>query len=199
MRLLALAMILTAGIAPLAQAAKFTATVHDAAGKPIADAVVYISNGASQDVAKPTKAVVDQLDKEFVPRMTVVQTGTAIEFPNSDNFRHQVYSFSPARPFTLKLYSGRPSAPVLFDKPGVIVLGCNIHDRMVGWVLALDTPWYAKVDSAGHATLENLPAGNYSIAVWQAGLQQPINAGTLQLGASDRIERTLLIANPTGT
>ena len=79
-------------------------------------------------------ASIDQVGKQFVPRVSIIRTGTAVTFPNSDNIRHQVYSFSKAKPFTLKLYSGSPAAPVLFDKAGLVLLGCNIHDRMVAFV-----------------------------------------------------------------
>ena len=85
-------------------------------------------------------AKIDQVNKEFVPLVSVVQTNTEITFPNSDNIRHSVYSFSPAKVFSLKLYAGKSAAPVIFDKAGLVVLGCNIHDLMVSWLLVVDTP-----------------------------------------------------------
>jgi len=95
----------------------------------------------------------------------VVRTGTAITFPNSDHIRHQVYSFSQAKTFTLKLYSGSPKTPVIFDKPGMVVLGCNIHDNMVAFIGVVDSPYFAKTTDTGSATL-NLPAGRYRLRVW---------------------------------
>jgi plastocyanin len=114
-------------------------------------------------------AIIDQVDKRFVPRINVVRTGTAVTFPNSDNIRHQVYSFSTPKVFTLKLYAGLPSAPVIFDKPGLVVLGCNIHDRMVAFVGIVDTPYFAKADALGNAVF-NLPAGRYRLRVWHPAL-----------------------------
>ncbi len=85
-----------------------------------------------------------------MPRVTVVRTGTAVTFPNSDHIRHQVYSFSHAKIFTLKLYAGSPQHAVVFDQPGLVVLGCNIHDRMVAFVGVVDSPYFAKTDGFGH-------------------------------------------------
>ena len=121
--------------AGLARAADLRVSVADAAGQPVADAIVYATAQAAPVRTATAKAVIDQVHRRFVPRVSVVQTGTAISFPNSDNIRHSVYSFSPARTFTLKLYAGTPANPVVFDKPGIVVLGCNIHDSMVAWVL----------------------------------------------------------------
>jgi hypothetical protein len=93
-----------------------------------------------------------------------------VTFPNFDTVRHHVYSFSAAKTFELKLYAGVPNAPVTFDKPGVAVLGCNIHDRMAAWVVVADTPWSARSDADGRARIEALPAGSYKLSVWHPGL-----------------------------
>ena len=110
-------------------------------------------------------ATIDQVNKRFVPRVSVVRTGTAITFPNSDHIRHQVYSFSPAKAFTLKLYAGSPKTAVIFDHPGLVVLGCNIHDNMVAFVGVVDSPYFAKTTDSGIATV-SLPAGRYLLRVW---------------------------------
>jgi plastocyanin len=89
-----------------------------------------------------------QQKKQFVPEVLVVPVGSEVRFPNHDTVRHHVYSFSPAKKFELKLYTGTPANPVLFDRPGVVVLGCNIHDQMVGWILVVDTPYYAQTLAA---------------------------------------------------
>jgi plastocyanin len=110
-------------------------------------------------------AIIDQINKTFVPRVSVVRAGTAITFPNSDRIRHQVYSFSPANTFTLKLYAGSPKTPVIFDQAGLVVLGCNIHDNMIAFVGVVDSPYFAKTTDSGAATL-NLPAGRYRLRAW---------------------------------
>jgi hypothetical protein len=108
----------------------------------------------------------DQHDKTFVPLVLAVPVGTAVSFPNRDNIRHHVYSFSRAKRFELPLYIGTPAAPVVFDRPGVVVLGCNIHDWMVGYIYVADTPYVAKTAEDGRARLAELPPGTYEVRVW---------------------------------
>jgi len=160
---------LAAVVAPLAHAqnAEIAARVIDAQGKPVADAVVVAvpSDGNLKLPARAPQAVVDQVDKEFVPKVQAILVGTAVTFPNRDSVRHQVYSFSPARRFELPLYTGVPQA-VTFDKPGVVVLGCNIHDWMVGYVYVSESPYFAKTDSQGRAVLSDLPPRSYVVRVW---------------------------------
>ena len=125
---------------------EITATVTDQQGKPLADAVVVAVpvDGNLRLPAKPRDDTVDQVDKQFAPKVTAVAVGTSVFFPNNDNVRHQVYSFSPAKRFELPLYAGVPAQPVVFDKPGVVVLGCNIHDWMVGYIYVSESPYFAK-------------------------------------------------------
>ena len=150
-----------------AMAGDLTFDVHDANGKAVVDGVLYATpvSGAAPAVSAGTRALIDQVNKEFVPRVSIVQAGTEVHFPNSDNIRHSIYSFSPAKTFTTKLYSGREAAPVEFDKSGIVVLGCNIHDRMVAWLYVVDTPWFAVTGSDGSATLRELPSGDYRVTV----------------------------------
>jgi plastocyanin len=159
--------------APAAFAVPVTVTVTSRSGASTQDTIVVF---APLDAAPPPAhetAVIDQVDKRFVPRVTVLRTGTDVSFPNSDRIRHQVYSFSPAKVFTLKLYAGKPSEPVTFDKPGLVVLGCNIHDYMVAFVAVVDSPYYAKLPASGSAIL-NLPTGRYRLQVWHANLTSEV-------------------------
>jgi plastocyanin len=144
--------------------------VKDDKGRPVSDAVAYAAAGAAS--AAPRKqAVVDQRDKQFVPYVTAVQVGTAVNFPNSDNIRHHVYSFSPAKKFELPLYNGVPAEPVVFDKVGFVTLGCNIHDWMIAYVAVLPTPHFQVTRQDGHAVLKDLPTGQYTIQVWHPALK----------------------------
>lgn len=153
--------------AMFANAASVQVSVVDQAGAPVPDAIVYATPASGKLPApKPATAIIDQVKRQFVPHVSVVQTGTAITFPNKDNFEHDVYSFSPAKKFELHLYHGVPANPVVFDKPGLVVMGCNIHDTMVAYLLVVDTPWFAKTDAAGNASIDNLPADNYRITAW---------------------------------
>jgi len=158
-------------LAARAQNAEIAVAVTDELGKPVRDAVVVAvpADGTLRAPAKPREEIVDQVDKEFVPKVQVVPAGTRITFPNRDSVRHQVYSFSPAKRFELPLYTGTPEA-VVFDKPGVVVLGCNIHDWMVGYIYVSESPYFAKTDAAGRAVLADLPPHEYVVRVWHPQL-----------------------------
>jgi hypothetical protein len=106
-----------------------------------------------------------QRDRSFVPTLLVVQTGTAVSFPNFDTVRHHIYSFSSTKPFEIKLYSGTPAAPVVFDKAGTAILGCNIHDRMTAFIHVVNTAHFAITNKAGVAKLD-VPAGDHTLQVW---------------------------------
>src|SRR6476619_8209552 len=144
--------------------------VKDEKGGPVCDAVVYASGGATGSPSKK-RTVIDQRDKQFIPYVTALQVGTSVLFPNSDNVRHHVYSFSPAKRFELPLYAGIPAEPVLFDKEGFVTLGCNIHDWMIAYVAVLTTPYFQVTGKEGQARLSNLPPGQYTVEVWQPSLK----------------------------
>jgi len=155
-----------------AHAAKLNAIVYASDGKPLPNAVVVAvpEDGRLPAVRKDIE-VVDQIDKEFVPYVKPVRVGSYVQFPNRDNIRHHVYSFSPPKKFELPLYSGTPAQPVLFDKPGVVKLGCNIHDWMVGYLYVAETPYFGKSDGDGRVELDQLPAGRYRVRVWHPRMQ----------------------------
>lgn len=146
-------------------AADLTVEVLDSSGSPVENSVVYVEADIKTSQSKST-AIIEQRGKQFNPLVSVVQTGTDVTFPNFDSVRHHVYSFSPAKTFELKLYSGVPANPVKFDKPGTIVLGCNIHDYMVAFIKVVDTPYFSKTNKTGKAVLRDLPAGNYTLKAW---------------------------------
>lgn len=169
MRILALAAVLL--IALPALAGHVDASVLDSDGRPVGDAIVYATApGRARATPPGVKAVMDQIDKEFVPFVLPVQVGTLVRFPNQDNIRHNVYSFSAPKPFSLQLYRGTEAPPVLFDKPGVVILGCNIHDFMLAYVLVLETPYFARTGADGKARLTDLPAGSYELRAWHPRL-----------------------------
>ena len=161
-----------AGLALGAHAATVQVEVLDAAGKPLADAVVFLESPEARKAVRPLAGAEMAQDKrQFVPGVLVMPLGTEVRFPNHDTVRHHVYSFSPAKKFELKLYTGTPSNPVRFDQPGVVVLGCNIHDQMVGWILVLDTPYFAQTPAtAGKASMGEVPPGRYRLRAWHPRL-----------------------------
>jgi plastocyanin len=141
--------------------------VQDAAGKPLADAVLYAEPEAGGSLPKHLKpAQIEQRGLKFLPLVSAIQAGSQISFPNNDKVRHHIYSYSPAKKFDQKLYSGVAAAPQVFDKAGTVVLGCNIHDRMIAYVKVLDTPFFAKSDADGIARIELPAAGKYTLKAW---------------------------------
>ncbi|WP_394558907.1 methylamine utilization protein [Aquipseudomonas alcaligenes] len=188
LRVPALAVVFGCIAMPLA-AASLTAELVDAQGQPLANAVLSLKGAAAP--AQPAPGIMDQREKQFMPTVLAVRSGTAVKFPNSDNIRHHVYSFSPPKRFELRLYKGTPSDPVLFDKPGVVVLGCNIHDWMVGYIYVTDDPWFAVSDAQGRLLIDNLPAGSYEVSLWHLQLANmlPQAAGSLQVPAQGLTQR----------
>ena len=174
-----------------ASAAGVVVSVTDMKNHPVEQVVVVLESLAAdhagvtpRGIASGSHAVVDQRNLQFVPEVSVVRTGTAIEFPNSDNIRHQVYSFSPAKNFRLALYAGHVYPPLVFDKPGLVTLGCNIHDSMIGFVYVTDSPWFGKTAQEGRVELPSIPPGEYRVLLWHPRFA-PDEA---------RIERTLSVA-----
>ena len=159
--------------------------VKDEKGAAISDAVVYAASGGTLGPVRK-HATIDQRNKQFVPYVTAVEVGTAVVFPNSDNIRHHVYSFSPAKKFELPLYSGVPAEPVVFDKSGFVTLGCNIHDWMIAYVAVVPTPFFQVTGNDGRVVLKELPAGHYNVQTWHPALKgQPealAQAGDLVAG-----------------
>lgn len=153
-------------------AAALQVDVVDESGRPVGGAVAFLESSAASALTKPLARVeVAQEAKQFLPGVVVVPVGTQVHFPNRDSVRHHVYSFSPAKKFELKLYTGTPANPVLFDQAGVVTLGCNIHDRMVGWIVVVDTPYYAQApEGAAQVRIDGVPAGSYKLRVWHPRL-----------------------------
>jgi plastocyanin len=156
-------------------AAEISVTVVNRDGRGIEGAVVTASpaggNALPVSAAKP--AVMDQRDSAFVPRVLAVSVGSRVEFPNSDSVSHQVYSFSPAKRFQLALYKGETHPPVTFDQPGLVVLGCNIHDSMVGYILVTPAPYFGTTEASGTLKLKDLPKDDYQIVVWSPYIADP--------------------------
>ena len=176
---LAVLILLLNAVSAAAEPLNFVVLARD--GSPVSNAVV--SSGPRTQTNQAT-AEMDQVDKAFSPYVLAVGQGTAVNFPNSDQIRHHVYSFSEAKPFELRLYSGVPEAPVNFDEPGVVVVGCNIHDNMIGYIFVSPRANWARTDADGSATLE---VTDQTVHVWHPSLS--INS-QLELEFSlDELER----------
>jgi plastocyanin len=140
-------------------------------GKPLRGAVVTVHViAASAAAPAPIKAVMDQLDLAFVPDLMVIPAGSTVNFTNSDKVSHEVYSFSAAHSFKLGLYRGNGHRPELFDHPGLVTLGCNIHDAMLAYILVTDAPYYGTTAADGSWAQADIARGKYRIEVWSPRL-----------------------------
>jgi hypothetical protein len=157
-----------ASVCGTAWCAELLATIKDTDGRPLPDAVV-VAIPTDRPLVLPARrsaAIEDQVDKEFVPYVNPILVGTSVTFPNSDNVRHHVYSFSQAKRFELPLYAGTPAKPVLFDTAGVVVVGCNIHDWMISYIYVSESPYFGKTGADGVTRLADLPPGSFHVRVW---------------------------------
>jgi plastocyanin len=155
-------------------AAEVRVEVLDARGRPAADAVVTaVAEGGQAAATRPAAATryIDQRDETFIPYVEVFRPGDSVVFRNSDTTRHHAYSFAPAKSFEFVLGPGEHSSPQVLEKPGVVAVGCNIHDRMITYLFVSSASWSAKTDADGRARLADLPAGSYTVRVWHPQLR----------------------------
>ena len=152
----------------VALAATIEVIVVDPDGVPVPEVVVFVKHdGIAAQRASPESAVMDQRDKQFVPHLLVVQKGASVLFPNSDVIGHHVYSFSKPNNFVLPLYTGDPHEPVIFDHDGIVMLGCNIHDHMLAYIVVVDTDVFGLTDESGSVSLNIADSANgYSVNIW---------------------------------
>ncbi len=157
----------------LVSAGEMHVLVKDQNGQAVEDAVALATPVDARNLALPKQAIneMDQKDTAYVPHVKVVTAGSKVYFPNQDNIRHHVYSFSPAKVFELPLYSGHAAPPILFDKAGPVMLGCNIHDWMIGYIYVADTPFFGKSAKNGKILIADVPPGAYWVRIWHPNLQ----------------------------
>ncbi|MBK7952135.1 MAG: methylamine utilization protein [Deltaproteobacteria bacterium] len=148
---------------------------------PVVDAVVSLVPIGADGATLPgparigaARATMDQVGLAFVPHVLAVAVGTVVDFPNSDQVRHSIYSFSAAQTFEVKLYRGFEAPPITFDRAGIVVLGCNIHDHMVGYVYVLEAPHFGVSDEAGAIALGELPPGRYRLELRHPRLEESV-------------------------
>ena len=132
---------------------------------PMSNVVVYFLGKDTPAAPSNSMAIMDQVNTQFAPHILAVQKNTQVSFPNSDSIQHHVYSFSSAKAFELELYKGVRANPLLFDKLGVVEMGCNVHDWMLGYIYVVDTPYFAKTDQQGSVSMQ-VPDGEYIIRAW---------------------------------
>jgi plastocyanin len=159
-------------MANLSHAGALQVLVHDRDGKPLSNVVVIIDDehehpaDKSRHGAASQPYVMDQINLQFVPQVLVVPVNASVNFPNSDTVSHQVYSFSKAKTFQLPLYKGMKHPPVTFDKPGLVVLGCNIHDQMIGYIYVTGASWFGQTNQQGSLIIDNIDDGKKEVSIW---------------------------------
>ena len=177
-----------AGAMPPLWAAPLSVRVIDSAGHPVRDAVVALYPAAA--AARPARAagrfVVSQQNLQFHPFLTIIPVGADVSFPNLDPTKHHVYSFSPAKKFELKLFARDQSRTVHFDKPGVVALGCNIHDQMSAFIFVADSAWTARTNAQGFASFGDAPNAPGRLVVWHPYLRAPGNQFQQAVGPAQR-------------
>jgi plastocyanin len=168
-------------------------SVFDREGRPVEDVVVYAlrRDGYTTPLKPEGNAVMDQIDMQFVPHVLVVQSGTAVDFPNSDSVAHHVYSFSHPNKFVLQMYKGEKHPPVNFEHSGVVSLGCNIHDHMLGYILVIDSTIFAKTKENGQASLSLDNPEEYSITIWSPRIRDKAELLSKTVAISDASRASL--------
>ncbi|MEM9743435.1 MAG: methylamine utilization protein [Pseudomonadota bacterium] len=135
-------------------------------GERLPDAAVVVT-GEHTEPHPSTQgtAIMSQVNERFEPDFVVVEAGASVAFPNNDRVMHHVYSFSQARQFEIPLYQDEQPSPIRFDRSGVVIVGCNIHDQMIGTIVVTDTPYFAMTDARGRAAVP-VPAGATTVDLW---------------------------------
>lgn len=170
-------------------------------GKPVANTVVTISGPAEQTTLQPERFQIAQKDLEFDPFVLVIPKGAEVAFPNLDETRHHVYSFSKAGPFEIKLFGSGETRSVVFDKAGIIAIGCNIHDMMTAFIKVVDDPWMGITDEDGRLMLSDIDAGNRTLTAWhphQKGSQNAVTSEAISVSESGtlNVEIELAVRKP---
>ncbi|HUK01870.1 MAG TPA: hypothetical protein VLW26_06285 [Steroidobacteraceae bacterium] len=186
--------------APAALAGALVVNVHMADGRALPGVVVTVQPlEGSAKPNPPIEAVMDQIDLAFSPDLLVIPVGSTVTFPNSDTTSHQVYSFSPAHPFQLPLYRGKPRAPERFDRAGLVTLGCNIHDNMLAYIVVTDAAYFGRTSASGAWSQSGVARGKYRVTIWYprvrdaaANLQRDVTIGDVERAeVSVKLEKTL--------
>ena len=181
-------------MSPPGISAQLELSVEDDKGNPLKDAVAALVPQQKIDYTAVPTAIMDQRQNMFVPGVLAIRVNTQVRFPNSDDVRHHVYSFSPAKKFELRLYHGMTAEPVLFDKPGTVVLGCNIHDSMVAYIYVVETEYFAVADAQGKISIV-APAGKYQLQVYHPQMSGNFPESTITLDDSQTVNSKITVNN----
>ena len=154
-------------------------------GRAAANAVVWLDAGAAS-VARTPNAVLRQRSLKFAPQVLAVRAGTVVDFPNDDRVFHNVFSFRDGKRFDLGVYPVGSTRQVTFTNTGVSRLFCNIHPNMAGYVVVVDTPWFATSDAEGRFHIVDVEPGTYTWQAWRA--TGPVASGSISVRAGSVME-----------
>jgi plastocyanin len=185
MQQIGLSLVLLAVVATPAFSADLSGNAQ-ASGKPVQYAVVWLEAPDAPPLVQETPVTIDQRNLAFTPGVLAIRVGTLVSFPNSDHVFHNVFSFKDGKKFDLGLYPTGKAKPVVFDKPGLSRIFCNIHPNMAAYVMAVDTPYYAMSNERGEFTLPGVPAGTYTYHAWRPG--GPTLTGSVTVGSTKPLE-----------
>ncbi|QHJ13307.1 hypothetical protein FX988_03568 [Paraglaciecola mesophila] len=166
--------------------------VTDNQNTPLSNVVVFLLPKNAPVETTNGMAIMDQVNTQFYPHILAVQRNTQVSFPNSDSIQHHVYSFSAAKVFELELYKGLRANPLLFDKLGVVEMGCNVHDWMLGYIYVVDTPYFTKTDQSGLASLQ-VPNGEYILRVWHPRISDAPESFQLPVSVDEVMQVTMKV------
>ena len=180
-RVLLVALLGVAGPRAAVAGQSLTLAATGSDGRPAAGVVLYLAGVHARGVRAPV--VIDQRGEAFVPAISVIPVGGDVQFTNSDPTSHHVYSFSRPNAFALPLYKGDARLEQNFARPGVVVLGCNIHDSMIGYIVVVDSTRSGVTGADGRLALADVPAGSHVVRAWAPGLDRdnPPQVGTVQV------------------
>lgn len=173
--------------------------VTDADGAPLANAVVTLPAPEGFEPERHRFSwpmMMEQQRIQFTPHVLVVPRGVQVEFPNRDRVRHHVYSFSGRNAFELQLYGREETRLVGFGHPGAVVLGCNIHDQMIGYIRVVETPYAMTTGADGSAVIADAPAGDLTVTVWHPYAASSDGTVTVSLNADARASGPLSVSVP---
>jgi len=167
------------------------AAAHDVADR--LRSVVYLESAprGAFEQADPGRAVMDQHEERFVPHVLAIMTGTTVDFPNSDNIYHNVFSLSKVRPFDLGRYAAGRSKQIKFDRPGIVRVFCEIHSHISAFILVFNHPFFAVTDPDGRYRIDNVPPGIYSVVAWNEGATTDSKAAMVPDGGVSELDFTV--------
>lgn len=166
----------------IAKAEAATLGVKNKQGTPISEVVVILKPiGVALPMVTDKQKRVDVLQRNlmFEPRISLVQTGGKVSFPNFDDTQHHVYSFSKAKKFEFPLYHGQ-SPEIVLDQEGIISVGCNIHDWMLAYIVVSDSPYFGLSNKKGWVNIPNVADGQYNVLYWSVDMDPEKGLQTAQ-------------------